>query len=189
MNTQLDNNLRLAKRNRSAFVRAVSFLDLIVVAVAEKKRNAPEAGDPDQRENNTRQGRHIAADLLHKVKLKNTDTAPVQCTDDYQDQCQPVENTHADYSVLFVDSLSRYQSFRFGEIYAHKFRFNKTKTKREQFANTSRVEYSHNEQERCKMNRNDLEFAVQEIRTQYTVGTSFTITIPRQRNAPHNKTS
>ena len=27
------------------------------------------------------------------------------------------------------------------------------------------------------------------IRTQYTVGTSFTITIPRQRNAPHNKTS
>ena len=58
----------------------------MVVIVAEKQRDAPDAGDAHQGKDDTRDGAGLASKKkAHQVETENTDAAPVDGADDGQD--------------------------------------------------------------------------------------------------------
>jgi hypothetical protein len=82
---------------RCAISRALDFL-----SCAEQQRDAPDARKRHDGINDSREQRADAtADISDKIKLKQPDRAPVQRTDDHQDQRNSINHIHD------VTSLSR----------------------------------------------------------------------------------
>ena len=58
----------------------------MVVIVAEKQRDAPDAGDAHQGKDDTRDGAGLSPEEIpYKIETENTDAAPVDGADDGQD--------------------------------------------------------------------------------------------------------
>ena len=72
------------------------FYGLIVIRrITEQQRDTPQAGDAHQRiDNAADNGQLTAADKGYAVKGKQAHTAPVQRTDDDQDQSNTIHNLH-----------------------------------------------------------------------------------------------
>ncbi len=66
---------------------------------AEEQRNTPNAGKTDKRIDDAADDTALSAEQpSNQIELKNTDQAPVQRTDDAQDQCNRIRKNPSYFS-------------------------------------------------------------------------------------------
>ena len=79
---------------RGAFLFVLQVL-FVIAHFSEDKGYTPKARKSHKGEDNAGKGAHISENSLYKVKLKNSDRAPVQCSYNNKGKSYSVKNSHS----------------------------------------------------------------------------------------------